>query len=85
MLFYGMMKENQHQVIFTMQGSDGISYESELLSMYGEFDKMTYENDAHLQYFPDVEFRFDADDEPNDDDLGNINEMYRKLIEYGGC
>lgn len=79
-----MMKENQHQVIFTMQGSDGVSYETELLSIYERNDKIVA-NDINLQYFPDVEFRFVAGDEPTDDDLTNISEMYRKLIEYGSC
>lgn len=83
MLFYGMMKQNQHQVVFVLQDSDGISLESELLSSY---DQNAYEQ-KNLQYLPfaDVEFRFDADDEPNDTDLENIREMYQKLIDNGNC
>lgn len=77
------MKQNQHQVVFVLQDSDGISLESELLSSY-------YQNaydQENLQYlpFPEVEFRFDADDEPNDTDLENIREMYQKLIDNGNC
>lgn len=83
MLFYGMMKQNQHPVVFVLQDSDGISLESELLSSY---DQNANEQE-NLQYlpFPDVEFRFDADDEPNDVDLENIREMYQKLIDNGNC
>lgn len=80
MLFYGSMKDNQHQVLFVQQDSDGISFEEELLSSLTEFDSST-----NLQYFPDVEFRFDADDEPNDDDLNNIYRMYRDLVDNGRC
>lgn len=78
-LFYGDMKHNQHQVIFIEQNSDGISLEAELLSVFGNFQ------DTNAQYFPDVEFRFDADDEPNDDDLKNIYQMYKDLVDNGRC
>lgn len=79
MLFYGDMKDNQHNIIFVEQASDGISLETELLSAFGNFER------TNLQYFPDVEFRFDADDEPNDDDLKNIYEMYKDLVDNGRC
>lgn len=79
MLFYGDMKDNQHNIIFVEQASDGISLETELLSAFGNFER------TKLQYFPDVEFRFDADDEPNDDDLKNIYEMYKDLVDNGRC
>lgn len=78
-LFYGDMKDNQHQVIFVQQDSDGITLENELLSAFGSFEN------ANQQYFPDVEFRFDADDEPNDDDLQNIYQMYKDLVDNGRC
>lgn len=78
-LFYGDMKHNQHQVIFIEQNSDGISLEAELLSVFGNFQH------TNAQYFPDVEFRFDADDEPNDDDLKNIYQMYKDLVDNGRC
>lgn len=83
MLFYGMMKQNQHQVVFVLQDSDGISLESELLSSYFQ----NAQDPENLQYlpFPEVEFRFDAYDEPNDVDLENIREMYQKLIDNGNC
>lgn len=80
MLFYGSMLDNQHQVVFVQQGSDGISFEQELLASLSEFDSI-----QQLQYFPDVEFRFDADDEPNDDDLNNIYTMYKDLVDNGHC
>lgn len=86
MLFYGGMKDNQHQVLFLAQGSDGISLENELLlSSFNNVDSFGNEFVSNLQYYPDVEFRFDADDEPNDDDLSNIHELYRNLIENGNC
>lgn len=82
MLLYGEMKNNQHQVMFVKQISDGISLEDELLlSSLTDMDS----NENKLQYYPDVEFRFDAGDEPNDDDLANVLEMYRNLVENGGC
>lgn len=82
MLFYGSMKDNQHQVLFVAQGSDGISFEDELLSKLNHFESS---ENANLHYFPDVEFRFDADDEPNDDDLQNIYQMYKNLVDDGRC
>lgn len=82
MLFYGSMKNNQHQVLFVAQGSDGISFEDEVLSSINRFES---NENANLQYFPDVEFRFDAADEPNDDDLQNIYQMYKDLVDYGRC
>lgn len=82
MLFYGSMKDNQHLVVFVQQGSDGISFEDELLSSLYDFESSERPN---LQYFPDVEFRFDADDEPNDDDLDNIYRMYKDLVDNGQC
>lgn len=80
MLFYGVLENNHHQVTFISQQSDGISLESELLASHNAID-----SNENLKYFPDVEFRFDADDEPNDDDLNNISQMYKKLVEYGEC
>lgn len=82
MLFYGSMKDNQHQVLFVAQGSDGITFENELLSKLEHFESS---ENTNLHYFPDVEFRFDADDEPNDDDLKNIYEMYKNLVDDGRC
>lgn len=81
-LFYGGMKDNQHQVLFVAQSSDGISFEDELLLKLNHFETNEH---ANLHYFPDVEFRFDADDEPNDDDLQNIYEMYKNLVDDGRC
>lgn len=81
MLFYGGMKNNQHQVLFVTQGSDGISFEDEVLTSINRFEM----ENTNMQYFPDVEFRFDADDEPNDDDLQNIYNMYKDLVDYGRC
>lgn len=82
MLFYGDMKDNQHHVLFVAQGSDGISFEEELLLKLNHFEP---NENANLHYFPDVEFRFDADDEPNDDDLQNIYQMYKNLVDDGRC
>lgn len=82
MLLYGNLKDNQHQILFVQQESDGITLENELLMAFNNFG--TGEN-IKPQYFPDVEFRFDADDEPNDDDLQNIYRMYKDLVDDGRC
>lgn len=81
-LFYGNMLANQHQVVFVAQDSDGISLENELLMKFGQFDES---QNQPLQYFRDVEFRFDAEDEPNDADLDNIYRMYKELVDEGRC
>lgn len=81
-LLYGDMKDNQHQILFVQQDSDGITLENEL---FMTFNNLMGETNANRQYFPDVEFRFDADDEPNDDDLQNIYQMYKDLIDKGSC
>lgn len=83
MLLYGDLKDNQHLVLFVEQLSDGITFENELLITFNNIDG---DNEtAHFEYFPDVEFRFDADDEPNDDDLQNIYQMYKDLVDDGRC
>lgn len=82
MLLYGGMKDNQHQILFVQQDSDGITFEDELFIAFNNLDA---NENANLQYFPDVEFRFDADDEPNDDDLQNIYQMYKDLVDNGRC
>lgn len=82
MLLYGNLKDNQHQIIFVQQASDGITLENELLMA---FDNFGASENVLPQYFPDVEFRFDADDEPNDDDLQNIYGMYKDLVDHGRC
>lgn len=82
MLIYANMIDNQHQVLFVAQHSDGITFEDELLLKLNHFES---NENANLHYFPDVEFRFDADDEPNDDDLQNIYEMYKNLVDGGRC
>lgn len=76
MLFYGAMKDNQHQVAFISQQSDGIPLESALLASHYAID-----SNENLKYFPEIELRFDAEDEPNDDDLNNIFEMYRDIAD----
>lgn len=80
MLLYGNLKDNQHQILFVQQASDGISLENELLMAFNNFGTT-----EAPQYFPDVEFRFDADDEPNDDDLQRIYRMYKDLVDDGRC
>lgn len=82
MLLYGNLKDHQHQVMFVQQASDGIDLENELLMA---FDNFGANENVNPQYFPDVEFRFDADDEPNDDDLQNIYQMYKELVDDGRC
>lgn len=82
MLLYGNLKDNQHQILFVQQASDGITLENELLMAFDEFGAS---ENVKPQYFPDVEFRFDADDEPNDDDLQNIYRMYKDLVDDGRC
>lgn len=82
MLLYGNLKDNQHQILFVQQASDGITLENELLMA---FDNFGASENVIPQYFPDVEFRFDADDEPNDDDLQNIYRMYKDLVDDGRC
>lgn len=82
LLAYGRMIDNQHQVLFVEQNSDGITLEEELLLTFG--GSAFNEND-NPQYFPDVEFRFDADDDPNDDDIRNIYDMYKDLVDDGRC
>lgn len=82
MLLYGTVKDNQHQILFVQQASDGITFDNELLMAFNNFGAS---KNVIPQYFPDVEFRFDAGDEPNDDDLQNIYTMYKDLIEDGSC
>lgn len=82
MLFYGDMKENQHQVVFVAQGSDGMSLEDEILSKLHRFD---FDDNLDQFYFPDVEFRFDGDGEPSAEDLDEIYQMYKKLVDDGRC
>ncbi|XP_031641134.1 uncharacterized protein LOC116352567 [Contarinia nasturtii] len=82
MLFYGDMKENQHQVVFVAQGSDGMTFEDKILSQLNRFESV----DNHEEfYFPDVEFRFDGDSEPSNEDLADIFQMYKKLVDDGRC
>lgn len=80
MLLYSHLKDNQHQILFVQQASDGISLENELLMAFNNFGTSEIP-----QYFPDVELRFDADDEPNDDDLQRIYRMYKDLVDDGRC
>lgn len=82
MLFYGSMKLDLHQVVFIEQGSDGVSFADELLLKINHFQT---DGRHELNYYPDVEFRFDSDDEPNDEDLENIYHMYQNLIDDGQC
>lgn len=81
-LSYGNLIDNQHQTLFVEQASDGISLENELLMA---FDNFGASENLTLQYFPDVEFRFDADDEPNDDDIFEIYRMYKDMVADGRC
>lgn len=82
MLSYGNLIDNQHQVLLVEQASDGISLENELLMA---FDNFGASENLTPQYFPDVEFRFDADDEPNDDDISEIYQMYKDMVADGRC
>lgn len=81
-LSYGNLIDNQHQILFLEQASDGISLENELLMA---FDNFGASENLTPQYFPDVEFRFDADDDPNDDDISEIYRMYKDLVADGRC
>lgn len=82
MLSYGNLIDNQHQVLLVEQASDGISLENELLMA---FDNFGASENLTPKYFPDVEFRFDADDEPNDDDISEIYQMYKDMVADGRC
>lgn len=81
-LSYGNLENNQHHVLFVEQASDGISLETELMMA---FDNFGASENVTPQYFPDVEFRFDADDEPNDDDIFEIYRMYKDMVADGRC
>lgn len=74
------MKDDQHQVLFIQQESDGVSLDDELLSSFYRIDGNDQPN-----HIPDVEFRFDSEDEPNDDDLATASEMLKNLMAANNC
>lgn len=79
-LICGGTTDDQHQVLFVQQDSDGISLDDELLASFYDIDP-----NASLQFFPDIEYQFDSLDEPNKDDLDTASKMLKDLIEHHGC
>lgn len=79
-LICGGMADDQHQVLFVQQDSDGISLDDELLASFNYIDPNT-----DTQFFPDIEFRFDSDDEPTNVDLDAASQMLKDLIEHHSC
>lgn len=79
-LICGGLADDQHQVLFVQQDSDGISLDDELLTSFYHIDP-----NVQPQFFPDVEFRFDSDDEPTNVDLNTASQMLKELIEHHSC
>lgn len=71
-LICASIADDQHQVIFMEQESDGISLDTELFTAFNHID-----GNDQSKCFPHVEFRFDSDDEPNSIDLDHAAQMLR--------
>lgn len=69
-LICASIADDQHQVIFIQQESDGVSLETELHAAFNRIDA-----GEQPKCFPEIEFRFDSDDEPNTTDLDNAAQM----------
>lgn len=77
MLLHGSYKDNRHLVLLVAQESDGLSP----LDATADNDDQ-YGSD---KYFPEAEFVFFSDEEPNNDDLTAINEKLTEMIREKKC
>lgn len=79
MLLHGNYKDDRHLVLLVVQGSDGLS----------PLDATTESGDDNHylpdKYFPDAEFVFYSDDEPNNDDLSALNNKLNEMIRQRKC
>lgn len=77
MLLHGNYIDNRHLVLLVVQGSDGLP----------PLDATTDADDGHSpeKYFPDAEFVFYSDEEPNKDDLSALNSKLGEMIRQQKC
>lgn len=74
MMLYAQYKDNQHLVLLVVQGSDGLSEASST-------NDDTNDNETNnLQYYPDIEYVFFSDAEPDESDLEDIARIQNQLM-----